>query len=155
MSWSYGAVHEKGLILKEDDFKKLLKLSNSFKEKYELDNDDIDSMYGGDLQDYAYDFDMYDCYVTVCDLNKLVGFASNGEAQYDDIETIEDENIFVMWLKKDNLLNSYSGYDEIVKEIENKVVEKFGISLEVIEKELGKDFIKDRIGLATGFFSDR
>ena len=26
MSWSYGAVHEKGLILKEDDFKKLLKL---------------------------------------------------------------------------------------------------------------------------------
>lgn len=155
MSWSYGAVHEKGLILKEDDFKKLLKLSNSFKEKYELDNDDIDSMYGGDLQDYAYDFDMYDCYVTICDLNKLVGFASNGEAQYDNIETIEDENIFVMWLKKDNLLNSYSGYDEIVKEIENKIIEKFGISLEVIEKELGKDFIKDKIGLATGFFSDR
>ena len=61
MSWSYGAVHEKGLILKENDFKKLLKLSNSFKEKYELDNDDIDSMYGGDLQDYAYDFDIYDC----------------------------------------------------------------------------------------------
>ena len=145
MSWSYGAVHEKGLILKEDDFKKLLKLSNSFKEDYELDNDDIDSMYGGDLQDYAYDFDMYDCYVTICDLNKLVGFASNGEAQYDNIETIEDENIFVMWLKKDNLLNSYSGYDEIVKEIENKI----------IEKELGKNFIKDRIGLATGFFSDR
>lgn len=155
MSWSYGAVHEKGLILKENDFKKLLKLSNSFKEKYELANDDIDSMYGGDLQDYAYDFDMYDCYVTICDLNKLVGFASNGEAQYDNIETIEDENIFVMWLKKDNLLNSYSGYDEIVKEIENKIIEKFGISLEVIEKELGKDFIKDRIGLATGFFSDR
>lgn len=155
MSWSYGAVHEKGLILKEDDFKKLLKLSNSFKEDYELDNDDIDSMYGGDLQDYAYDFDMYDCYVTICDLNKLVGFASNGEAQYDSIETIEDENIFVMWLKKDNLLNSYSGYDEIVKEIENKIVEKFGVGLEVIEKELGKDFIKDRIGLATGFFSDR
>ena len=155
MSWSYGAVHEKGLILKEDDFKKLLKLSNSFKEEWELDNDDIDSMYGGDLQDYACDFDMYDCYVTICDLNKLVGFASNGEAQYDDIETIEDENIFVMWLKKDNLLNSYSGYDEIVKEIENKIVEKFGVSLEVIEKELGKDFIKDRIGLATGFFSDR
>ena len=23
MSWSYGAVHEKGLILKEDDFKNL------------------------------------------------------------------------------------------------------------------------------------
>ena len=23
MSWSYGAVHEKGLILKEDDFKKI------------------------------------------------------------------------------------------------------------------------------------
>lgn len=155
MSWSYGAVHEKGLILKEDDFKKLLKLSNSFKEKYELANEDIDDMYGGDLQDYAYDFDMYDCYVTICDLNKLVGFASNGEAQYDNIETIEDENIFVMWLKKDNLLNSYSGYDEIVKEIENKIVEKFGISLEVIEKELGKDFIKDKIGLATGFFSDR
>lgn len=155
MSWSYGAVHEKGLILKENDFKNLLKLSNSFKEKYELDNDDIDNMYGGDLQDYAYDFDMYDCYVTICDLNKLVGFASNGEAQYDSIETIEDENIFVMWLKKDNLLNSYSGYDEIVKEIENKIVEKFGVSLEVIEKELGKDFIKDRIGLATGFFSDR
>ena len=155
MSWSYGAVHEKGLILKEDDFKKLLKLSNSFKEDYELDNDDIDSMYGGDLQDYADDFGMYSCYVTVCDLNKLVGFYDNGEAQYDNIETIEDENIFVMWLKKDNLLNSYSGYDEIVKEIENKIVEKFGISLEVIEKELGKDFIKDRIGLATGFFSDR
>lgn len=155
MSWSYGAVHEKGLILKENDFKKLLKLSNSFKEKYELANEDIDDMYGGDLQDYAYDFDMYDCYVTICDLNKLVGFASNGEAQYDDIETIEDENIFVMWLKKDNLLNSYSGYDEIVKEIENKIVEKFGVGLEVIEKELGKDFIKDRIGLATGFFSDR
>ena len=155
MSWSYGAVHEKGLILKENDFKKLLKLSNSFKEKYELANEDIDDMYGGDLQDYAYDFEMYDCYVTVCDLNKLVGFYDNGEAQYDNIETIEDENIFVMWLKKDNLLNSYSGYDEIVKEIENKVVEKFGVSLEVIEKELGKDFIKDRIGLATGFFSDR
>ena len=112
-------------------------------------------MYGGDLQDYADDFGMYDCYVTVCDLNKLVGFYDNGEAQYDNIETIEDENIFVMWLKKDNLLNSYNGYDEIVKEIENKIVEKFGISLEVIEKELGKDFIKDRIGLATGFFSDR
>ena len=155
MSWSYGAVHEKGLILKEDDFKKLLKLSNSFKEDYELDNDDIDSMYGGDLQDYAYDFDMYDCYVTVCDINKLVGFSTNGEAQYDNIETIEDENIFVMWLKKDNLLNGYNGYDEIIKEIENKVVEKFGVGLEVIEKELGKDFIKDRIGLATGFFSDR
>ena len=60
-----------------------------------------------------------------------------------------------MWLKKDNLLNSYNGYDEIVKEIENKIVEKFGISLEVIEKELGKDFIKNKIGLATGFFSDR
>lgn len=155
MSWSYGAVHEKGLILKENDFKKLLKLSNSFKEKYELANEDIDDMYGGDLQDYAYDFDMYDCYVTICDLNKLVGFASNGEAQYDNIETIEDENVFVMWLKKDNLLNSYSGYDEIVKEIENNIVEKFGINKETIEKELGKDFIKDRIGLATGFFSDR
>ena len=155
MSWSYGAVHEKGLILKENDFKKLLKLSNSFKEDYELANEDIDDMYGGDLQDYAYDFDMYDCYVTICDLNKLVGFASNGEAQYDSIETIEDENIFVMWLKKDNLLNSYSGYDEIVKEIENNIVEKFGVGLEVIEKELGKDFIKDKIGLATGFFSDR
>ena len=60
-----------------------------------------------------------------------------------------------MWLKKDNLLNSYSGYDEIVKEIENKIVEKFCVGLEVIEKELGKDFIKDKIGLATGFFSDR
>jgi len=35
------------------------------------------------------------------------------------------------------------------------VVEKFGVSLEIIEKELGKDFIKDKIGLATGFFSDR
>ena len=58
-------------------------------------------------------------------------------------------------MTQDNLLNSYSGYDEIVKEIENKVVEKFGVGLEVIEKELGKDFIKDRIGLATGFFSDR
>ena len=155
MSWSYGAVHEKGLILKENDFKKLLKLSNSFKEDYELANEDIDDMYGGDLQDYAYDFEMYDCYVTVCDLNKLVGFYDNGEAQYDNIETIEDENIFVMWLKKDNLLNSYSGYDEIVKEIENNIVEKFGVGLEVIEKELGKDFIKDKIGLATGFFSDR
>ena len=155
MSWSYGAVHEKGLILKENDFKKLLKLSNSFKEKYELDNDDIDDMYGGDLQDYTDDLGMYNCYVTICDLNKLVGFYDNGEAQYDNIETIEDENIFVMWLNKDNLLNSYNGYDEIVKEIENKVVEKFGISLEIIEKELGKDFIKDRIGLATGFFSDR
>ena len=155
MSWSYGAVHEKGLILKENDFKKLLKLSNSFKEKYELANEDIDDMYGGDLQDYAYDFDMYDCYVTVCDINKLVGFSTNGEAQYDNIETIEDENIFVMRKKKDNLLNSYSGYDEIVKEIENNIVEKFGVGLEVIEKELGKDFIKDRIGLATGFFSDR
>lgn len=155
MSWSYGAVHEKGLILKENDFKKLLKLSNSFKEKYELANEDIDDMYGGDLQDYVDDFGMYDCYVTVCDLNKLVGFYDNGEAQYDNIETIEDENIFVMWLKKDNLLNSYSGYDEIVKEIENNIVEKFGVGLEVIEKELGKDFIKDKIGLATGFFSDR
>ena len=60
-----------------------------------------------------------------------------------------------MWLKKDNLFNSYSGYDEIVKEIENKIVEKFCVGLEVIEKELGKDFIKDKIGLATGFFSDR
>ena len=96
MSWSYGAVHEKGLILKENDFKKLLKLSNSFKEKYELANEDIDDMYGGDWQDYADDFGMYDCYVTVCDLNKLVGFATNGEAQYDNIEIIEDENIFVM-----------------------------------------------------------
>ena len=68
-------------------------------------------MYGGDLKDYVDDFGMYDCYVTVCDLNKLVGFYDNGEAQYDNIETIE--------------------------------------------KKLGKDFIKDRIGLATGFFSDR
>lgn len=155
MSWSYGAVHEKGLILKENDFKSLLKLSKIFKLENEVEDTEIDDMYGGDLQDYTDDFGMYSCYVTVCDINKLVGFYDNGEAQYDDIDTIEDENIFVMWLKKDNLLNSYSGYDEIVKEIENKVVEKFGISLEVIEKELGKNFIKDRIGLATGFFSDR
>ena len=155
MSWSYGAVHEKGLILKENDFKNLLKLSNKFKEEYELENEDIDDMYGGDLQDYTDDFGMYSCYVTVCDINKLVGFYDNGEGQYDNIDTIEEENIFVMWLKKDNLLNSYSGYDEIVKEIENKVVEYFGIDKETIEKELGKDFIKDRIGLATGFFSDR
>ena len=93
MSWSYGAVHEKGLILKENDFKKLLKLSNSFKEKYELANEDIDDMYGGDLQDYVDDFGMYDCYVTVCDLNKLVGFYDNGEAQYDNIETIMIDEI--------------------------------------------------------------
>ena len=155
MSWSYGAVHEKGLILKENDFKSLLKLSNKFKKEYELENEDIDDMCGGDLEDYAYNLNMYSCSVTICDLNKLVGFATNGEAQYDNIDTIQDENIFVMWLKKDNLLNSYSDYDEIVKEIENNVVEKFGISLEVIEKEFGKDFIKDKIGLATGFFSDR
>ena len=155
MSWSYGAVHEKGLILKENDFKSLLKLSKIFKLENEVEDTEIDDMYGGDLQDYTDDFGMYDCYVTVCDLNKLVGFYDNGEAQYDNIETIEDENIFVMWLKKDNLLNSYNGYDEIVKEIENKIIEKFGISLEVIEKELGKDFIKNKIGLATGFFSDR
>ena len=45
MSWSYGAIHEKGLILKENDFKNLLKLSNSFKEEYELDNDDIDDIF--------------------------------------------------------------------------------------------------------------
>lgn len=155
MSWSYGAVHEKGLILKENDFKNLLKLSKIFKLENEVEDTEIDDMYGGDLQDYADDFGMYCVYVSVCDINKLVGFYDNGEAQYDNIDTIEEENIFVMWLKKDNLLNSYSGYDEIVKEIENKVVEKFGISLEIIEKELGKDFIKDRIGLATGFFSDR
>ena len=30
MSWSYGAVHEKGLILKENDFKNLLKLNKIF-----------------------------------------------------------------------------------------------------------------------------
>lgn len=155
MSWSYGAVHEKGLILKENDFKSLLKLSKIFKLENEVEDTEIDDMYGGDLQDYADDFGMYSCYVTVCDLNKLVGFYDNGEAQYDNIETIEEENIFVMWLKKDSLLNSYSGYDEIVKEIENKVVEYFGIDKETIEKKLGKDFIKDRIGLATGFFSDR
>lgn len=155
MSWSYGAVHEKGLILKENDFKSLLKLSKIFKLENEVEDTEIDDMYGGDLQDYTDDFGMYSCYVTVCDINKLVGFYDNGEAQYDNIETIEEENIFVMWLKKDNLLNSYSGYDEIVKEIENKVVEYFGINKETIEKKLGKDFIKDRIGLATGFFSDR
>ena len=56
MSWSYGAVHEKGLILKENDFKSLLKLSKIFKLENEVEDTEIDDMYGGDLQDYADDF---------------------------------------------------------------------------------------------------
>ena len=155
MSWSYGAVHEKGLILKENDFKKLLKLSKIFKLENEVEDTEIDDMYGGDLQDYAYDLGMYNCYVTICDLNKLVGFYDNGEAQYDNIETIEDENIFVMWLKKDNLLNSYKDYDEIYKEIENSICEKFEVDIETVYVKLGKDCIKEKLGLTTGSSSDR
>ena len=45
---------------------------------------------------------------------------------------------------------------EIPREFVEKRLGTFcGVSLEIIEKELGKDFIKDKIGLATGFFSDR
>ena len=155
MSWSYGAVHEKGLILKEQDFKSLLKLSDKVKEEYDLTDEDIDNMYGGDLQDYCYGFGMYNCFVTVCDISKLVGFNDNGEGQYDLEETIEDEIIYVMWLKKDNLLNSYSGYDEIYKEIEDNICEKFEVNINKIYEIFGKNFIEDRLGLASGFYSDR
>ncbi len=155
MSWSYGAVHEKGLILKENDFKNLVKLNKKYLEEEELTDEDIDVMFDGDLQDIAYEFDMYPIYATVCDINKLVGFASNGEEQYDLNETVEDEELYIIWLKKANLLNSYSGYDEIYKEIENTICEKFEVDIETVYEKLGKDFIKDKLGLATGFYSDR
>ncbi len=155
MSWSYGAVHERGLILKEQDFKELLKLSKNYLEENDLTDEEIDDMFDGDLQDIVYDFGMYPVFATVCDINKLVGFNSNGESQYDLVETIEDDNIYVLWLKKDNLLNSYKDYDEIYKEIENSIVEKFEVDIETVYKKLGKDFIKEKLGLATGFFSDR
>lgn len=58
MSWSYGTIHERGLILKEQDFKELLKISKTFKEENELTDEEIDDMFEGDLQDYAYDLGM-------------------------------------------------------------------------------------------------
>lgn len=155
MSWGYGAVHEKGLILKEQDFKELLKLSESIKKENELTDEEIDDMFGGDLQDYAYDLGMYPVYVTICDINKIVGFSQSGESNYDLVETIEDDNIYVMWLKKDNLLNSYSGLDEMIEEIEKSIEDYFEIDIETVYKKLGKSFITDRFGLATGFYSDR
>lgn len=155
MSWSYGAIQEKGLILREEDFKNLLKLNKKFKEEEELTDEDINEMNGGDLQNVFYDMGMYACYVTVCDLYKLIGFNENGEGQYDLIETIEDGSIYVIYLKKDNLLNSYKDYNEILEEVLNSIVDCFKIDVETLYKELGKDFITDRIGLATGFYSDR
>lgn len=155
MSWSYGAVHEKGLILKENDLKELLKLSNKFKKNNDLTDKDIEEIYGGDLQDYAYGLNVYNCYVTICDIYRLVGFNENGEGQYDNIDVVEDENIYVMWLKKDNLLNSYSGLEEIIKEIEDNIVEQLEVDIQLVYEKLGKDFITNRVGLATGFFSDR
>lgn len=155
MSWSYGAVHEKGLILRDTDFKDLIKLNKKYMEENGLENEDIDDMFDGDLQNYAYDFGIYPVWVTIVDINKLVGFNESGEAQYDLEETIEDEIIYVMWLKKDNLLNSYSGYDEIYKEIEDNICEKFEVNINKIYEIFGKNFIEDRLGLASGFYSDR
>ena len=71
MSWSYGAIYEKGMILTEDDFKKILKMSKVLKKDFELTNDDIDEMYGGDLMDLVFNIDMYSIYATVCDIYKI------------------------------------------------------------------------------------
>lgn len=155
MSWSYGTIHERGLILKEQDFKELLKISKTFKEENELTDEEIDDMFEGDLQDYAYDLGMYPCFATICDIDRLVGFNENGEGQYDNIDTIQDDTIYVLWLRKDNLLNCYKDYDEIIKEIENNIVTYFDISIETVYEKLGVDFIKDRLGLANGFYSER
>ena len=57
--------------------------------------------------------------------------------------------------KMESLKYGTPEYKEVEAQYNKLFVEKFGVGLEVIEKELGKDFIKDRIGLATGFFSDR
>lgn len=155
MSWSYGAIYEKGMILTEDDFKKILKMSKVLKKDFELTNDDIDEMYGGDLMDLVFNIDMYSIYATVCDIYTLKGFNSMNEGDYDLRKTIEEENIYVIWLKKDNLLSCYSGYDEIYKEIISSIKEILGLDEEEITKELGDNFIKDRIGLVNGFYSDR
>ena len=120
-----------------------------------MTDEEIDDMFEGDLQDYAYDLGMYPCFATICDIDRLVGFNENGEGQYDNIDTIQDDTIYVLWLRKDNLLNCYKDYDEIIKEIENSIVTYFDISIETVYEKLGVDFIKDRLGLANGFYSER
>jgi ADP-glucose pyrophosphorylase len=153
---SYGGFNEFGLVLRGEDLKQLLKYAK--KEILDIDNEydtieeflDEYDLYEFD-NDYVSRFEKF--YVSRADFLRLIGKLD--KCNWEDIESVDsfyDENLFVIELLGNSIFTSYNNIEEVYKEIEDELVDSFGIDLERLYKELGDTWLKDRIGKLQGFF---
>lgn len=156
MSASFGGINDYGVILNKDEFKELLMLAN--KKVLEIgEEDNFDDFEEWNFQELAYSIGFDQWYVSQANFYRLVKIdLESGFSEFDntDIENdyFDDENLYIMTLKKDSLVKKYENFDEVVKEIRNRLAKNLQTNIEIIEERLGKDFIKSHIGLLNGYY---
>ena len=156
MSASFGGINDYGIILNRDEFKELLMLAD--KKVLEIDEEDnFDDFEEWDFQELAYSVGFDQWYVSQANFYRLVKIESeSGFSKFDNIgienDYFDDENLYIMTLQKDSLVKKYESFDEIVKEVKDRLAENLQTKIEVIEEKLGEDFIKNHIGLLNGYY---
>lgn len=156
MSASFGGINDYGVILNKDEFKELLMLANE--KVLEIgEEDNLDDFEEWNFQELAYSIGFDQWYVSQASFYRLVKIdLESGFPEFDntDIENdyFDDENLYIMTLKKDSLVKKYENFDEVVKEIRNRLAKNLQTNIEIIEERLGKNFIKSHIGLLNGYY---
>lgn len=121
------------------------------------EEDSLDDFEEWDLQDISTNIGFEQWYVSQASFDRLIEidlksgkpcFNNSGLKNYD----FDDENVYIMIFRKDNLVKKYENFDEIVQEIRNDLVKNLNISIKTIEEKLGVDFIENHIGLLNGYY---
>ena len=156
MSMTFGGINDYGFILNSEDFRKLIMLVD--KKILGLDEEDsLGDFEEWDLQDISTNIGFEQWYVSQASFDRLIEidlksgkpcFNNSGLKNYD----FDDENVYIMIFRKDNLVKKYENFDEIVQEIRNDLVKNLNISIKTIEEKLGADFIENHIGLLNGYY---
>ena len=138
MSTSFNGINDLGFVITEEEFKKLLNLINE--DFYEEDLQELSCEFGFDY--------LYVTNATFCNIINVKETISFGNV----INNFEDEFVYIMYLRKDNLLKKYNNFEEIIEEIKDSLLYNFNITLDDIKKEFGEDFIKNHLGLLNGYY---
>lgn len=156
MSMTFGGINDYGFILNSEDFRKLLMLVN--KKVLGLDEEDeFDNFEEWDLQEISSNVGFEQWYVSQAEFERLIEIdLESGKPYFNNSglknDYFDDENIYIMTFRKDNLVKKYENFDEIVQEIKDDLVKNLQISIETIEKNWGVDFIENHIGLLNGYY---
>lgn len=156
MSMSFGGINDYGFILNSEDFRKLLMLVN--KKVLGLDEEDsFDDFEEWDLQEISTNVGFEQWYVSQASFDRLIEIdLKSGFPRFNNSglknDYFDDENVYIMTFRKDNLVKKYENFDEIVQEIKDDLVKNLQISIETIEKNWGVDFIENHIGLLNGYY---